>query len=260
MPRPERELRAQLGELLRTHMRTLSGLLLLAVLAVLTAAGMRWMSDPVRFPLGVVEVKGEFRYLMKEQLQDAIVPYVNGGFFTVDVAAIRRAAEALPWVQEASVQRIWPETLRVQVVEQQPVAHWRGSGLLNDQGVAFFPEREASTVELPWLDGPPGQERNVLEHFRTVQATLARLGLDLQRMTQDERRAWQLQLANGVQLELGRSQPWQRLQRFVRVWPEVFAARQPQLKRVDMRYSNGFSVVWDGQAADTRMAQQDRTG
>ncbi len=244
MPRVEAGIGTQLAALLRARARTLSGLLLLGLLGVATLQGMRWFSDPYRFPLGVVEVKGDFRYLQKEQLQAAVAPHATGGFFTVDVVAIRAAAEALPWVYKASVQRIWPETVRVQIEEQQPVAHWHGQGFLNRYGEAFFPEQEQHDTELPWLDGPDGQERKVLERYRQVSATLSPLGLQVERLQVDGRRAWELQLAGDIALKLGRMQPWLRLQRFVRAWPSVFAARLADLRTVDLRYSNGFSVVW----------------
>jgi cell division protein FtsQ len=63
-------------------------------------------------------------------------------------------------------------------------------------------------------------------------------------MQLDNRRAWHLQLDNAVLLELGRADAGQRLQRFVRAWPDVFAGRLDELQRVDLRYSNGFSVSW----------------
>ncbi len=235
--------------LIHARARTLSGLLLLGMLGAATMLGMRWLSDPYRFPLGVVEVKGDFRYLQKEQLQAAVAPYVTGGFFTVNVVAIRAAAEALPWVYKASVQRVWPETVRVQIEEQQPVAYWHGQGFLNRQGEAFFPEQGQAGIELPRLDGPDGQEMRVLESYRRVSATLAPLGLQVQSMQVDGRRAWDVQLAGGVALKLGRKHPWQRLLRFVRAWPSVFAARLAELRTVDLRYSNGFSVVWQQTAA-----------
>jgi cell division protein FtsQ len=47
-----------------------------------------------------------------------------------------------------------------------------------------------------------------------------------------------------VELELGRVDTELRLQRFVRTFPEVFAGHLDVLKRVDLRYSNGFSVYW----------------
>lgn len=251
MPRREQTVMQQVLQLMQLHARTLSGLLLLVVLALATVLGMRWLADPYRFPLAVVEVKGDFRYLGKADLQAAIAPYVGEGFFTVDVAAIRIAAEQLPWVHKASVRRVWPETLRVQIVEQQPVAHWQEDGYLNAQGESFFPQHKADALDLPQLQGPQGQEQKVLGHYRQVVQTLAPLGLRVQQLALDERRTWSVQLNDEVQLWLGRSGPWQRLQRFVHAYPGVFAGRLAELQRVDLRYSNGFSVLWDKTDADS---------
>lgn len=250
----------ELRPLLRRHARTLSGLLLLGVLAGCGLIGTRWLSDPLRFPLAVVEVKGEFRYLLKEELQEAMAPYVSGGFFTVNVAAIRAAAERLPWVYRASVKRVWPATLRVDIVEQTPVAHWGEHAFLNAQGQSFEPERPASTPQLPGLSGPPGQEQKVLEHYHQVLDALAPLGLQVARVTLDERRAWSVYLDNGVELRLGRAEPWQRLARFVRAYPDLLAGREAELQGVDLRYSNGFSVLWQTVAADSRAAKTGKSG
>lgn len=233
------------GELLQRHSRSVTGLMLVALLAATVFGGKLWLSDPYRFPLNVVEVKGDFRYLGKQQLQAAVAPYATGGFFTVDVAAIRAAAEALPWVRKASVKRVWPETLRLQIEEQQPVARWGAQGFLNKAGEPFVPQQANVSIVLPSLAGPDGHEAKVLENFRRVSQTLAPLGVTVTRMELDNRRAWHLQLDDSILLELGRTDGRQRLQRFVRVWPELFAGRLDALQRVDLRYSNGFSVNWD---------------
>lgn len=245
MPRsPQPLLQQRLFDVVKNHTRTLTGLLLIALLASTVLLGKQWLSDPWRFPLNVVEVKGDFRYLDKQQLQQAVAPHAAGGFFTVDVAAIRTAAEQLPWVHKASVKRVWPETLRLQIEEQQPVAHWGKHGFLNRQGEPFLPQETNISLALPSLAGPDGQELKVLKNFRRVSATLAPLGVRVTRMQLDNRRAWHLQLDNAVLLELGRADAGQRLQRFVRAWPDVFAGRLDELQRVDLRYSNGFSVSW----------------
>ncbi len=245
MPKTRQPLLQGLRDILQRNVRSLTGLLLVAVLAATVFTGKQWLSDPYRFPLNVVEVKGDFRYLGKQQLQAAIAPYANGGFFTVDVAAIRAAAEELPWVHKASVKRVWPETLRLQIEEQQPVARWGEQGFLNKRGEPFIPQQANVSLVLPSLAGPDGHELKVLENFRRVSKTLAPLGVKVTRMELDNRRAWHLQLDDEVLLELGRADGWQRLQRFVRAWPEVFAGRLDALQRVDLRYSNGFSVYWN---------------
>jgi cell division protein FtsQ len=260
MPTAERMPSVQVMPLLRRHANTLSGLLLLGVLALAGLSAMRWLSDPVRFPLTVVEVKGEFRYLLKEDLQEAMASFVSGGFFTVNVSAIRAAAEQLPWVYQASVKRVWPATLRVVIVEQQPVAYWGEHGFLNAQGDSFVPERAAGSAGLPRLSGPPGQEKKVLGHYRQVLNILAPLGLQVARVALDERRAWTVYLDNGVELRLGRAEPWQRLQRFVRAYPGIFAGRIAELQGVDLRYSNGFSVLWQELAADSGAGKPGKSG
>lgn len=247
----------QLSALLRAHRRSLSGLLLLGLLGLAGLWSAQWLSDPYRFPLDVVEVKGEFRYLDKQNLQAAIAPHATGGFFTVDVDSVRAAAEALPWVHRAKVRRVWPATLRVHISEQQAVAGWNEGGYLNTDGDAYFPLSGAAPEGLPQLAGPEGLSQRVLQQYRRVGPTIGKLGMQVTHLTMDGRRAWSLQLDNGVQLKLGRTRPWARLQRFVRAYPDVFAGRMADLKRVDMRYSNGFSVYWQRDDAGEVLAKRD---
>lgn len=229
---------------IRNNVRTLSGLLLTGVLATLVVVGMQWFSDPYRFPINVVEVKGDYRYLDRDQLESAVADHTGGGFFTVDVAAIRAAAEQLPWVYKAKVQRVWPDTLRLVIEEQQPVAHWRDAALLNVFGQVFEPKDTAGLPVLPGMAGPDGHERKVLEIYRQASGMLAPLGLQVKEVGLDERRALSLVLDGGIRLELGRTDARLRLQRFVQVYPSVFEGQLQQLQRVDLRYSNGFSVYW----------------
>lgn len=258
MPDPrKRSVLQQLPAWIGTHRRSVSGLLLLGLLGLCGYSATQWLSDPYRFPLDIVEVTGEFRHLQKERLQAAVGPHATGGFFTVDVDSVRTAAEALPWVHSAKVRRIWPATLRVQITEQQPVAGWNETGYLNAAGEAFFPQSGGTPPGLPQLAGPEGQSHRVLQQYRQVSRTLQPLELRPARLTMDGRRAWSLQLDNGVLLHLGRARPWQRLQRFVRAWPDVFAGRMAELKSVDMRYSNGFSVFWNKPPEGEVLAKRD---
>jgi cell division protein FtsQ len=63
------------------------------------------------------------------------------------------------------------------------------------------------------------------------------------------RHAWQLRLASGLNLELGRDGPEpveQRLARLVAAWPESLGrlARSgaPEPRHIDLRYPNGFAL------------------
>jgi cell division protein FtsQ len=249
VPRQKQSPVQLVAALLKGHVRTITGLLLIAMLVSIVSLAKYGLSDPYRFPLEVVEVKGDFRYQNKQQLQNAVGPHVDGGFFTVDVGAIRSVAEQLPWVYKATVKRVWPATLRIYIEEQQAIAQWGEQGYLNRQGEPFFPQQLNPALKLPALAGPEGHEVKVLENYHRVSKTLAPLGLVVARMELDNRRAWHLQVGEGVLLELGRVDTRDRLQRFISAYPTIFAARIEELRRVDLRYSNGFSVDWRQLAA-----------
>lgn len=234
---------------LRERMRQwLPRVLQFAVVTVLIATvifSVTWLRDPHNMPLRAVQVEGQFRKLSAEQLQQAIAATVQGGFFSVNVDAVRRAAEALPWVESASVRRVWPDSLRLTVVEQRAAARWGDTGLLNMRGELFEPAADSIPQYLPRLSGPDELRRRVMENYIAMTAALAPIGRRVSVLRLDERRAWQVELDNAVSLQLGRDHTLPRLERFVRVYPTLFVAAEARLKTVDLRYSNGFAVRWD---------------
>ena len=252
MPKPERRPVPEiLRSLLLDHFRSISGVLLLVLMGLSIQMGLQWLQDPWRFPLEVVKIEGDFRYLDKARLQGVVESHLDGGFFSADVGMICEAIEAMPWVASATVKRVWPDRLSVRVTEQVPVARWGQHGYLNAHGEAFVPEPTRVAGELPALAGPDGHERTVLEHYRAISRALASTSLQVTGVTLDERRAWRVQTGSGVELDLGRADTRRRLRRFVQSWPTVFAERAEQLQRVDLRYSNGFSVRWQQVVAET---------
>ena len=178
MPKPERRaVREVMVTFLLEHFRSISGVLLLVLMSLSVQMGLQLLQDPWRFPLGVVKIQGDFRYLDKARLQDMVEPQLDGGFFTVDVARVCEVIESMPWVASATVKRIWPDRLRVRVTEQLPVARWGENGYLNERGEPFVPEPTQVAGDLPALAGPDGHEATVLEQYRAMSHALAPTGL-----------------------------------------------------------------------------------
>ena len=217
-------------------------------LLMIALPGLWWvldtLTDPRFMPVSAVRVEGEFKHQTRAQLHTAISGYAAGGFFSVDVDAVRRAALGLPWVASASVRRVWPDALQVAVIEHQPVARWGTSALLNDQGMVFAPPIDSFPPGLPLLTGPSGLEASMLERMAKINSTLQPLRQQVQGMTLDERRAWSVTLNNGVELLLGREEMDARVQRYVYAYPSALALRVTQLAAVDLRYTNGFAARW----------------
>jgi cell division protein FtsQ len=60
----------------------------------------------------------------------------------------------------------------------------------------------------------------------------------------DARGAWQMTLANGIDIRLGRRDVGERIQLFLDVAANIISRRETEIEFVDMRYSNGFTISW----------------
>jgi cell division protein FtsQ len=169
---------------------------------------------------------------------------LSGGFVSADLEQLREAVEALAWVDRARVQRLWPDQVRVEIVEQQAAARWGEDGLLNTRGELFASGVRHVPPELPRLDGPDGTEWQVAQRYLAIQGRMVELGLRVAALRLDARGAWELDLANGVTVRLGRRQVDERMDRFMQVGAQVIAGRAAEIRYVDMCYSNGFSIGW----------------
>jgi cell division protein FtsQ len=220
----------------RAHWRKAAVLLVIACLGALS----RGLDRPVH----VISMDGPFQRVSPGQIEKAVAPYLGAGFMSADLDAIERAVEALPWVEHARVQRRWPTSLHVTVVEQTAAARWGDSGLLNMRGELF--ERSAAHVpsELPRLSGPDGTESAVAQRYLAAEARMLEAGLRIAALRLDERGAWEIDLDSGVTIRLGRQAVDARLERFIRTAAPVIAHRIGDVSYVDMRYSNGFAIGW----------------
>ncbi len=209
----------------------------LAALATLLALG---LDQPVRS----IVIDGPFQRVAAVEVEQSARGALKGGFVSADLEKLRTAVEALAWVDRARVQRLWPDRLRVEIVEQQAAARWGDDGLLNTRGELFATGVRHVPPELPRLDGPPGTEWQVAQRYLAIQGRLVEQGLRVAALRLDARGAWDLDLSNGVTVRLGRRQVDERMDRFVQVGAQVIAGRAAEIRYIDMRYSNGFSIGW----------------
>jgi cell division protein FtsQ len=202
------------------------------------------LSNPDTLPIKQVRIEGDFTHLSPVDLQLLVTDKVRGGFFNLDVDAVRLALMDEPWVSEVTVKRIWPDALRVIVIEQIPVVRWGESGLLNSSGEYFAPDISTISKALPLLTGPKGSEINLLARFNAMQERIQSIGLNISSVALDERRAWRFQLDNGIKVILGRRDFEERFNRFLTLIPATISGRIEQTESIDMRYTNGFSILW----------------
>jgi cell division protein FtsQ len=218
---------------------------LLAGCAITAMLLLLLLDRPVRHVL----VEGDFQRVSPPQIEAAVARVVHGGLASVDLDAVRVEVEKIPWVDGVIVQRRWPDTVHVTITEQVAAARWNDTGLLNTRGELFLRNARFVPPELPLLEGPDGSEGAVAQLYLEAQGRLLEAGLRLTGVRLDERGAWELSISDGLEVRLGRQAVNERLERFITLASAMVAKRQSEITSVDMRYSNGFSVAWNGRSA-----------
>lgn len=227
---------------LRNGLRWGVAAIALIALGGAVAWSVHYLMDPRVLPIEVVEIQGEFRNVTRESLQSATAPYAAGGFFTVDMDAVRNAAEALPWVSTVRMRRVWPSALHIDVVEHEALARWGDDALVSVQARLFYPAPATIDRQLPRLQADDDLVETVVARFHAWQDQFAPTGMRIASLRRDRRGAWDLEMDSGLALRLGREGIDARIERFVSVYTALSPQQRERFVRVDLRYANGFAV------------------
>lgn len=212
----------------------------MAALAFSIAAVVLLVRSPW-FPVRHIDLTHPLQKTTKAEIEAASKGHVAGNFFAVSPADLRAALERLPWVRRAAVRRVWPDVLEVSVEEHVPLARWGDDALINTYGERFF---GATDAQLPRFFGPAGAEREVAQRYARFADAIAPLGTGLERVVLTPRYAWQLRLASGLHIMLGRDAEAAevRLRKFVEIYADTLGKIARKHDYVDLRYPNGFAL------------------
>lgn len=226
-------------------LRLIGWILALALVALPVVAVVNGWVGGERWPLRTLRVQGELHRVDAARLRATVLPFATRGFFAVQLDRIQSAVNTLPWVERAEVRKHWPDVLEVRIREHRPYARWGQDRLLSEQGKLFAAGNVVDVPKaLPLLDGPEARVPDVVALYNQARERLANTG-GVRGVAVDRRGSWSITLANGTDVVLGRHDADVRLQRFAQLLPRLIAQHPGQrLARADLRYTNGFALVW----------------
>jgi cell division protein FtsQ len=138
-----------------------------------------------------------------------------------DIQAARKRLLALPWVQTASIERLLPDTVVVQITERRPLALWQNHGefaLIDEDGTVILRHDLEPFGGLPVVvgeDAPP----HAADLMRTL-ATEPELMPMVRAAVRVGGRRWNVRLAGGIDVRLPEEDPsgaWKKLAEYQRV-------------------------------------------
>ena len=207
-----------------------------AMVIAMIATSLAIARELLEMPLRTVDVEGSHERVTELEVLAAAGSALAPSFLTLDLEEIRRRVAAIDWVDEVTLQRVWPDKLKISVTEHRAAARWGNSGLLNTRGELFAEDVQMEYRELPRLAGPDGSHRRVAARYLGVRDSLFKAGLTLDEFRMDATGSFTIEVAGGLSVRIGRDDIDGRVDRFFRVAVPSLADDIARVMRIDLRY------------------------
>jgi cell division protein FtsQ len=168
------------------------------------AAGARVAASARELGFAVANVSVEGRERESRQaILDALAVRRGTSILAIDLMAAKARLEALPWVREAEIERLLPDTIFVRLAERRPLAFWQRQGklaLIADDGKIIPSERLEDFGALVVLvgDDAPAQGAALLDMLATEPALFPHVAAAVR----VGGRRWNIRLDSGIDVAL----------------------------------------------------------
>ncbi|SVA16211.1 uncharacterized protein METZ01_LOCUS69065, partial [marine metagenome] len=126
----------------RTMAELASKLFLAGVIGYLLFAGYNFLISTPRFQIQDVTFRGN-HVLNNSQILEWLGPVIGKNLIAIDLVALSKRLSEHPWVQTASIQRIFPQGLEFELTERVPYARVKKDQiyLMDNSGAILSPEK-----------------------------------------------------------------------------------------------------------------------
>jgi cell division protein FtsQ len=194
-------------------------------------------------PIRTIQLSGTFENLDQQAIETTLHQYIGQGFFSLDIHELQQTLHANSWTDSVSVRRVWPDKLRIMIKEKKPIARWDDEHLLSDSARVYLADTGPFS-HLPLVHAANHQPIWVLQQFYRLEARFNSVDERLVALHIDSRGALDVELINDLQIKLGRGNIDHKIDRLVNIYQQQILPRREQIRRLDLRYSNGFAVAW----------------
>lgn len=189
-----------------------------------------------------VNIEGDINFISEQEVLGAVNNFISESLLLVDMAEIKNELELMPWIRSVMIRREWPDTMVLSVIEEKAIARWGDARLLNQDGAIIAPANIIGLEGLAILSGPLGSERQVMDQYQLFSQLLYQRGLKISELNLNERGAWNLTLANGVRINVGKSAVMEKMKRLVDFVKPALIEQMAAIESIDLRYTSGIAV------------------
>ena len=219
-------------------------ILLISLTILFMAALMSGVIKSTHWEIVNIKLDAEFKRVNSEQIRIVVASQSERSFFKVNPDKIREDLTKLPWVQHVSVNKKWPNSLIIKLIEHKAVASWNDNKLLNENGEIFEVDRIDDLTALPKIHGNDNDSQLIWDKYVRFNEIVKKTGYDISTSRISNRGGWKLELSNGIEINLGSQQMDAKLVRLTDTWPKLLKLKQKLPLYIDLRYTNGYVVKW----------------
>ena len=192
------------------------------------------------------------QHVKPKELKKLVIMELNGTALTTDLGPIYKSVLSHPWIKEATVRRIWPNKILVNLVEHNIIGVWSDGRFVTQAGKLLqFDKLQSESINkekncfLLKLDGPNETVTAVLDRARMISKKAIKVGLQTTGVQLTNQYDWRVFFSNGMKMELGgenlETPLEKRLDNFFNSIEWVRKKIKKDLISVDLRYAQGFA-------------------
>jgi cell division protein FtsQ len=216
--------------------------LLLASVGILAQQNRAAIENYINRPVVKIRMDVNWQQLDENEIGNLLAGIIGKGFIDIDVEQVKQRLEQHPWIAQASVQRVWPDSLALEITEHVAIARWRESELLNQYGEIFKPAQLEHLGTLPRLQGPQDSQFAMMQQYQKFSQVLFPSGLRLTELKLSPRGSWDLTLNESMHVAVGRTNLNEKLERFVKFYEAQPKSSSDLFDSIDLRYGNGIAI------------------
>ena len=193
-------------------------------------------------PITVINIEGDLKRVSKKGLESVVSGLKDQGFLIVNQSKYKDKLEAIDWVKSVKINKEWPNTINLIVVEDDVIGLWNQRLLLNSSGQLYALDQRVVPDELIQFFGPEDRENEVYNRYKLYNDELATRGILIEEIELDLRGSWVITIRPSIKIKLGEDNVEERFERFLTIWDQSLLENFELISYIDLRYSEGFVI------------------
>ena len=191
------------------------------------------------YPIKTISFKGEFIYADEKGIRKQLQYFIGKDLIKIDILKIKESIKKNDWVNNVLVERIFPDTLFIEIFEFQPAILWNNEYYIDDKGIKFKVEKNIA-LNLPEIKSDTLNYLVMYDLYMILSNMLKRVDLSILSISHKND---MLDIhTNKYNFLVRYSEYSQKIDEFIHVFEQFQNKNKKNIKTIDLRYPTGFAV------------------